>query len=167
MIELSSNVLVPKLLDKINNYANSLRRRIKVDGIFNEFEISANTNFKKFIKLSDERYKSVKSGESIDNILKQQQPEYSELSNNILLNKFYNNTEIENEAQKLLKKFNRKENQELYKLRKEIMSKTREYSKNEIEHREKLLSKAGKKRKKINYHKEKGLKLFILLLKIY
>ena len=111
MIEISSNVLVPKLLDKINNYTNNLRRRIKVDGIFNELDTNANTNFKKFIKLSDERYKSVKSGATINSVLRQQKPEYTELSNDILNNKSYNNDDLEEEAKKLLKKSNKKDNE--------------------------------------------------------
>ena len=69
MKEPTTNILVPKLLDKTSLYANNLTTRIKIDGIFNEFDESANVNFKKFIKLSQQRYKSVKSGTHLNNIL--------------------------------------------------------------------------------------------------
>ena len=50
MKEPTTNILVPKLLDKTSHYANNLKNRIKIDGIFSEFDDSANINFKKFIK---------------------------------------------------------------------------------------------------------------------
>ena len=42
MKEPTTNILVPKLLDKTNLYANYLKNRIKIDGIFSEFDDSAN-----------------------------------------------------------------------------------------------------------------------------
>ena len=139
MKEPTTNILVPKLLDKTSLYANNLKNRIKIDGIFNEFDESANVNFKKFIKLSQQRYKSVKSGTHLNNILNNQKQEIKELSDNILTNKFYNNNEIEKESKKLLKKMGVKENQDLFELRKDIISKTNSLTKVEIKNREKLL----------------------------
>ena len=147
MKEPTTNILVPKLLDKTNIYTNNIKNRVKIDGIFNEFDNNANLNFKKFIKLSDQRYKSVKSGTSLNNILENQKPEYNELSNKILENKFYNNDEIEIESKKLLKKMGIKENQDLILLRKDIISKTKDFTKSEIKNREKLIHNALKKRK--------------------
>ena len=150
MKEPTTNILVPKLLDKTSLYANNLKTRIKIDGIFNEFDESANANFKKFIKLSQQRYKSVKSGTHLNNILNNQKQEIKELSHNILTNKFYNNNEIEKESKKLLKKMGVKENQDLFELRKDIISKTNSLTKVEIKNREKLLKNALKKRKREN-----------------
>ena len=150
MKEPTTNILVPKLLDKTSLYANNLKNRIKIDGIFNEFDESANVNFKKFIKLSQQRYKSVKSGTHLNNILNNQKHEIKELSDNILTNKFYNNNEIEKESKKLLKKMGVKENQDLFELRKDIISKTNSLTKVEIKNREKLLKNALKKRKREN-----------------
>ena len=150
MKEPTTNILVPKLLDKTNIYANNLKSRIKIDGIISEFDDSANVNFKKFIKLSEQRYKSVKSGTHLNNILENQKQEIKELSNNILNNKFYNNNEIEKESKKLLKKMGKKENQDLFELRKDIISKTNSLTKVEIKNREKLLKNALKKRKRDN-----------------
>ena len=150
MKEPTTNILVPKLLDKTSLYANNLKNRIKIDGIFNEFDESANVNFKKFIKLSQQRYKSVKSGTHLNNILNNQKQEIKELFDNILTNKFYNNNEIEKESKKLLKKMGVKENQDLFELRKDIISKTNSLTKVEIKNREKLLKNALKKRKREN-----------------
>ena len=150
MKEPTTNILVPKLLDKTSLYANNLKNRIKIDGIFNEFDESANVNFKKFIKLSQQRYKSVKSGTHLNNILNNQKQEIKELSDNILTNKFYNNNEIEKESKKLLKKMGIEENQDLFELRKDIISKTNSLTKVEIKNREKLLKNALKKRKREN-----------------
>ena len=147
MKETTTNVLVPKLLDKINNYAQKLKNRVKIDTIFNEFDENANENFKKFIEMSGIRYKSVKSGNSLQNILKNQKAEYTELSNQILNNQFYNNNEIEAESKKLLKKMSTKENKDLYKLRKEILFKSKDFTKSEIRNREKYYHNALIKRK--------------------
>ena len=132
MKEPTTNILVPRLLDKTNIYANNLKNRIKIDGIFSEFDDNANVNFKKFIKLSEKRYKSVKSGTHLNNIIENQEQEIKELSNNILANKFYNNNEIEKESKKLLRKMGKKENQDLFEIRKDIISKTNSLTKNEI-----------------------------------
>ena len=154
MKEPTTNILVPKLLDKTTKYASNIKNRVKIDGMFNEFDDNANMNFKKFIKLSEQRYKSVKSGTSINNILENQKPEYNELSGKILSNKFYNNDEIEIESKKLLKKMGLKENKYLILLRKDIISKTKDFTKSEIRNREKLIHNALKKRK----NKEKNSK---------
>ena len=147
MKEPTTNILVPRLLDKTNIYTNNIKNRIKIDNIFNEFDDNANINFKKFIKLSEKRYKSVKSGTSLNNILENQKPEYNELSSQILTNKFYNNDEIEMESKKLLKKMGAKENQDLILLRKDIIAKTKDFTKSEIRNREKMIHNALKKRK--------------------
>ena len=150
MKEPTTNILVPRLLDKTSLYANNLKDRIKIDWIFSEFDGSANMNFKKFIKLSEQRYKSVKSGTHLNNIIENQKQEIKELSSNILTSKFYNNNEIEKESKKLLKKMGVKENEDLFELRKDIISKTNSLTKFEIKNREKLLKNALKKRKRDN-----------------
>ena len=157
MKEPTTNILVPRLLDKTITYTNNLKNRVKIDNIFNEFDDNANINFKKFIKLSEKRYKSVKSGTSLNNILENQKPEYNELSSQILTNKFYNNDEIEIESKKLLKKMGIKENQDMILLRKDIISKTKDFTKAEIKNRERLIHNALKKRKnkeKLNSRKD-------------
>ena len=133
------NDLVPLLIEKLGTYEDNLRDRVKINGIFNEFEFNTRKNFKKFIELSDKRYKRVKSGNFLDRIISNQKPVYEELSNQILSNRFYTNDQIEKEAKKLLKKMNNKD-KEIYQLRKEILKKSKNFTNNEVLKRERFAS---------------------------
>ncbi len=85
--------------------------------------------------MSEQRYKSVKSGNSIQNILLKQKPEANNLSNKILSNNLYIDNDIEKENKKLFKKINKKENQEIYRIRHSIMAKTKNFTANELKRR--------------------------------
>ena len=136
--EPTANDLIPELLDKLSNYTDKFKDRIKVDSIFNEFDESARGELNKFIKMSQTRYKSVKSGNSLQNLYNNQKSKYDKLTNNILKDVFYNTNEIEIENKKLLKKPDKKNNQELIDLRQQIILKTKNYSKSELRNRERL-----------------------------
>jgi hypothetical protein len=60
--------------------------------------------------MSQQRYKSIKSGNHLERKLLSQKNEYNDISSQILLNRFDNNNEIESESKKLLKKMNRRQN---------------------------------------------------------
>ena len=60
--------------------------------------------------MSQQRYKSIKSGNRLEKKLLSQRPEYADISEQILNNYFYNNNEIEKESKKLLKKMNKNQN---------------------------------------------------------
>ena len=136
--EPTANDLIPELLDKLSNYTDKFKDRIKVDSIFNEFDESARGELNKFIKMSQTRYKSVKSGNSLQNLYNNQKSKYDKLTNNILKDVFYNTNEIETENKKLFKKPDKKNNQELIDLRQQIILKTKNYSKSELRNRERL-----------------------------
>ncbi len=136
--EPTANDLIPELLDKLSNYTDKFKDRIKVDSIFNEFDESARGELNKFIKMSQTRYKSVKSGNSLQNLYNNQKSKYDKLTNNILKDVFYNTNEIEVENKKLFKKPDKKNNQELIDLRQQIILKTKNYSKSELRNRERL-----------------------------
>ena len=136
--EPTANDLIPELLDKLSNYTDKFKDRIKVDSIFNEFDESARGELNKFIKMSQTRYKSVKSGNSLQNLYNNQKSKYDKLTNNILKDVFYNTNEIEIENKKLFKKPDKKNNQELIDLRQQIILKTKNYSKSELRNRERL-----------------------------
>ena len=127
----NANELIPELIIKINKYSSKIKDRVKVDSIFREFDSYAHSNFQNFIKMSEQRYKSVKSGNSIQNILSKQKQEANILSNKILTNNLYIDNDIEKENRKLFKKINKKENQELYKIRRKIIEKTKNLSSND------------------------------------
>ena len=138
--------LIPVLINKVNKYSDKLKDRVKIDGIFNEIDLYASEGFKKFIKISDNRYKCIKSGIFLNDLLERQKNEYNELSDNILENHFYKNNEIEKELKKLYKKITIKESKELVKIRKEIINENKNLSQNEIVKRRKYKNKNIKRK---------------------
>ena len=129
--------LIPEIINKVNNYSDKLKDRVKIDSIFNEIDLYASDGFKQFIKLSNNRYKCLKSGLSLNDLLERQKKEYKEVSDNILENNFYMNNDIEKESKKLYKKLTLKESKELYKLRRNIINLNKNSSQNEILKRKK------------------------------
>lgn len=150
MLDVSPNTLVPKLLKQMNNYAKNLKERVKINEMLNEFNGKANKNFAKFVQLSKQRYKSVKSGSHINNIINYQMPQIEELSKEIITDKLFNNKDMHYEAEKLKKNMDTKLGIDIYKLRNTLISKTKDYSKAEMMKRENMIEKIIKKRKKLN-----------------
>ena len=143
------NNLVPELLDKTRECAKNLQDRVKINGIFSEFDAYTHENFQKFIDMSQQRYKSIKSGNHLEQKLQNQKSEYNDISSQILSNRFYNNNEIELVSKKLLKKMNQKEsNKKITELRKYIIQKTKDFTKKEVVKRERLASAALARRHK-------------------
>ena len=136
----SANELIPELIVKINKYSSKLNDRVKIDSIFREFDSHAHVNFQHFIKMSEKRYKGVKSGNCIKNILSNQKRERDELSNKILSNNLYLDNNIEKETKKLYKKAKNKENKELYQIRRNIIEKTKNFTVKELKNRKKYLN---------------------------
>ena len=144
------NNLVPQLLGKTRECAKNLQDRVKINGIYSEFDAYTHENFQKFIDMSQQRYKSIKSGNHLSKKLQSQRLEYIDISNQILTNKFYSNKEIEIESKKLLKKMNQKQsNKEISNLRKNIIQKTKDYTQKEVVKRERLASAALTRRHQI------------------
>ena len=132
MKKLNGYELIPDIINKVNNYSDKLKDRVKIDNIFNEIDLYASDGFKQFIKLSDNRYKCIKSGISLNDLLERQKNEYKEVSDNILENNFYMNNEIEKEPKKLYKKLTIKESKELFKIRRNIINLNRNLSQNDL-----------------------------------
>ena len=154
--------LIHDLISNENIYSDKLKNRVKVNEIFNEIDISANNNLKKFIKLSHTRYKNIKSGIPINNFLSKQKPEYDELSNKILTNDLYQSNDVENEVQKLYKKVGKKEWNELNKLRKSILVSSRNLPKNEILLRQQYEEKINSSKNLVQKDENKELEMQIL-----
>ena len=145
-LEKSANDLIPELILKINKYSSKLKDRVKLYSIFREFDTYAHINLQNFIKLSDKRYRSIKSGNNLHNVLSNQKKECTELSNEILTNKLYSDKNIEIEEEHLCKKINNKDSKELYQIRHDIIEKTKDLTKNELKKREKYIILAHKSR---------------------
>ena len=144
--EKTANDLIPELILKINNYSSKLKDRVKIYSIFREFDSYAHMNLQNFIKMSDKRYRSIKSGNNLRNILLKQKKECNELSTKILSNNLYNDKNIEKEEKKLYRKINNKDSKELYQIRHEIIEKTKDLTEKELKKREKYLISAQKSR---------------------
>ena len=142
----TANDLIPELILKINKYSSKLKERVKLYSIFREFDSYAHMNLQNFIKLSDKRYRSIKSGNTLNNVLINQKKTYNELSNKILTNNLYNDKNIEKEEENLCKKTNNKDIKELYQIRRDIINKTKDLSKKELKRREKYLILVNKSR---------------------
>ena len=145
-LEKSANDLIPELILKINKYSSKLKDRVKLYSIFREFDTYAHINLQNFIKLSDKRYRSIKSGNNLHNVLSNQKKECTELSNEILTNKLYSDKNIEIEEEHLCKKINNKDSKELYQIRHDIIEKTKDLTKNELKKREEYIILAHKSR---------------------
>ena len=143
--------LVPLLINKVNLYSDKLKDRVKIDEIFNEIDLYASDGFKKFIQMSYNRYKCVKSGIDLNSVLEKQKNEYKELSDNILTNNFYTNNEIDKESKKLFHKVGIKESKELCKIRKNIIIKNKTLSPTKL-----IKRKNNEIKKFINFKKEKN-----------
>ena len=144
--EKTANDLIPELISKINDYSSKLKDRVKIYSIFREFDTYAHMNLQNFIKMSDKRYRSIKSGNNLRNILLKQKKECNELSTKILSNNLYNDKNIEKEEKKLYRKINNKDSKELYQIRHEIIEKTKDLTEKELKKREKYLISAQKSR---------------------
>ena len=142
----TANDLIPELILKINKYSSKLKERVKLYSIFREFDSYAHMNLQNFIKLSDKRYRSIKCGNTLNNVLINQKKTYNELSNKILTNNLYNDKNIEKEEENLCKKTNNKDIKELYQIRRDIINKTKDLSKKELKRREKYLILVNKSR---------------------
>ena len=147
--EKTANDLIPELISKISKYSTHLKERVKIYSIFQEFDNYAHMNFKNFIKMSDKRYRSIKSGNNLRNVLINQKKECKDLSEKILSNKLYSDKNIEKEEKKLYKKINYKENKELYQIRHDIIEKTKDLTKKEIERREQYIKSRNLKFEKL------------------
>ena len=144
--EKSANDLIPELILKIDKYSSKLKERLRIYSMFQEFDNYAHMNLQNFIKMSERRYQSIKSGNNLKNILQKQKKDYDELSTKILSNNLYNDENIETEEKKLYKKINNKDNKELYQIRHDIIEKTKDLTKKELEKRKRYLISSQKSR---------------------
>ena len=60
------NDLVRALLGKTKKCSKNLSDRVKINTIFSEFDAYIHENFQKFIQMSEQRYKSIKSGNHLE-----------------------------------------------------------------------------------------------------
>ena len=142
-----TNKLIPDLITNFKDYDKNLSNRIKVDNLFMSFNDDANRNFNKFVDLSNKRYKSIKSGNTLSNILGKQMPTYNKLNKEINNNEIYSTTELEEDKKKLGKSVNKFKSKELNVIREQLKDSLRDFSKAELRQRENLLKRVMEKRR--------------------
>ena len=145
-----ANELIPQLLTGSKEFTRSLNNRLKVNSIFNEYDVNVNQKFNQYVNMSNVRYKSVKSGNRLENILRIQKRSYIDLAEKINENDVVKNIdEIEDEKKKLEKINNNKKYKELADIRAKLRISTQNFTKAEIRKRE-LLNEKIKDRQSYN-----------------
>ena len=151
MAENNLNAIIPKLLSKSNNYTQGIQKRIRVHGIFNEFDQKANTQLRNFINESRKRYKGIKSGNHLETVLQNSRDKYSTFGERILTDNFYVKMNIEKEKKIMRKKTDTKNIKEVY----DLMKKVR-YLTNTLPFRERKEIEKEEKKKEVSPKKTKN-----------
>ena len=98
------NILIPKLINKSNKYTSEIKKRIRINTIFNEFENKSKNELDFFLQESSNRYKKTRSGASFDSVMKSSLEKYKKEGNKILNDEFFNlNLNEEKKSMKQLK----------------------------------------------------------------
>ena len=95
------NILIPTLISKSNNMTKEIKNRIKLNKIFSEFENKASNNLNYFITASKQRYTNSKLGNDLDTIISTTRAKNINEANKIVNDKFYKDSNLEIERQKM------------------------------------------------------------------
>jgi hypothetical protein len=104
------NKIIPKFIGKSINFTKEMRNRIKCNLILSEFEKKAKDQFNFYLNESIRRYKTLKSGGSLNNQIKESQIKNKENARKILSDKFFTKLKIDNDKEAM--KYNH--NEELF-----------------------------------------------------
>ena len=116
------NNLINSLVASFKDYDTNLKKRFKVDSIILGFEEDSDRNLNKLINFSDSRYKYVKFGVNIDNILNRQKTKYENLNNKIKNDKLYSSNLLDSEKSKLFKSVVTLKNKEIFNIRDKLVN---------------------------------------------
>lgn len=95
------NILIPRLITKSNNLTNELKSRMRLNKIFSEFENKASNNLNYFITASRRRYTGSKLGNDLESIINKTRTKDLNKANNIINDKFYTDSNVETEREKM------------------------------------------------------------------
>ena len=121
----SINDLIDSLVKSFKDYDESLKNKLRANNLFSSLDENTNKNFNKLINLSDLRYKSVKSGVKLNNILRQQKPKYEDLIEELKNDKLYSTNNLDSEKAKLFKSSVIYKNKEILKIRNKLKNSLR------------------------------------------
>ncbi len=154
------NNLIQSLIESFKGYDHNIKNRLKIDSIVLGFEENANKNFSKLINLSDSRYKYVKFGVKLDNILNRQKSKYKNLNDGIKNDKIYSTNLLDSEKSKLLQSVVSVKNKEIVDIREKLINTLRSTD-NILHKKNKLKSIVKKNSKNKSFHKKRSLKIKI------
>ena len=123
-----TNKIIPPLLSLFNEYNYNLRTRLKANSFFLSFDEKSKKTFNKFIILSNERFKLMKYGGNLNQILTKQKMNYNKINNDIKKDILFTSNYPNIERQKLVKSVNIIKSKEIYNM-KEKLYKTLRYNK--------------------------------------
>ena len=112
-----TNSLIPSLISLFNDYNKNLKTRFKADTLFTSLDEKTNKTFNKFINMSNERFRLVKYGENLNNVLLNQKQSYSNIKRNIQNDLLYNTDYSNQEKKKLIKSVNSFKSKEIMNIR--------------------------------------------------
>ena len=100
------NEKIPEVLEYSDKYRKELRKLLRLNNIFSEFENKATKDLNFYIEESNRRYSMSKCGINIKGLISSTRKKCLDESKKILNDKFYNNKIIEREKEKLKHKGN-------------------------------------------------------------
>ena len=102
------NQLVPEAVSQSQNYAKEIKKRIKLNGIFLEFENKASHELNFYLDESNRRYSKSKCGINLKSLIASTRKKCLDESIKMLNDNFYNNKIIEEERNKMKYKSGKK-----------------------------------------------------------
>jgi hypothetical protein len=165
-------LLLPELLDRNKKVFNEVSNKIKINSFFSTNDHRANSNLKKMIRFSNERFYKVKNGEKIKNVFSQSNNDLNEMFKKIINdNLFFHNIELNNEKKKLFRNNNYGSQQRISNILKYLRKilKPKEYKLKQASKKIKALSQKelAKYEEVVDYKLNRDLHKFNNSLKIY
>lgn len=142
-----TNSLIPSLISLFNDYNKNLKTRFKADTLFMSLDEKTNKTFNKFINMSNERFKLVKFGENLNNVILNQKQSYSNIKRNIQNDLLYKTDYSNQEKKKLIKSVNSFKSKEIMNIRDKLYETLRNRTSmgDELRRKQMLLRKNKKK----------------------
>lgn len=118
--ELTTNKAIQALVSNFDGYIGNMNDRLKIHAFFNEFDDKARSDLMNLVKISNNRYKCVKSGNNLDTVINKQAQTYRQLANRVLKDEFYTTDDVYNEAKKVKNLRSNRNQKEIAELRMKI-----------------------------------------------
>jgi len=113
----TTNILIPSLISLFNQYNDNLKTRLRADTLFLSFDEKSKKTFNKFINLSNDRFKLMKYGGTLNHIISNQKQNYSKINDDIQNDLLFNTNYSNIERKKLIKSVNEFKSKEIFSVR--------------------------------------------------